>query len=588
MVIFLLLVMLLSFFAANLLAAPGLTNPGSSPSAANEKVDVLVGFPGQPNRELVESAGGEIYREFSIVNVVAASMTPRSAEALGKNPRVSYVEPDGPMYALQVAASSGQDVPWGVDRVFGAQEYPFPTWGDSKGSGVGVAVLDTGIDKNHPDLPELFAGTNTIDDTDFGSDGSGHGTHVAGTIAAQDNSIGVVGVSPQVNLYAVKVLGDDGSGTVGSVVAGIEWAVEQKIPVINMSLGADDSYETLEDACLEAEREGHLLISSAGNSGNVPGRGENVSYPAGYASVLAVAASDSNDNRARFSSTGPEVELIAPGVAIRSTFPDDSYGSASGTSMAAPHVSGTAALVWAADPGLTNKELRTLLQESAEDLGLRAVHQGYGLVRADLAVAAVLDETDPPADTYTLTLEVDPEEAGTVSGGGEYEAGETVSITAAANEGYKFVNWTAPAGSFDNPDAAETTYTMPEQKVTVTANFEAVEDPGNGEIPTEGTVTVSSLEYLTSGGRNQDRHLQVVVSLEDDSGTAVSGASVSLAITLDGSDYDSPTGTTGSDGTVTFNYNNHPSGDYSTAVTAVDAEGLTWDGVTPEDNSYTK
>ncbi len=124
------------------------------------------------------------------------------------------------------------------------------------------------------------------------------------------------------------------------------------------------------------------------NSGNKPGNRDTVEYPGGYASVIAVAASDSNDARASFSSTGPDVELIAPGVSILSTIPEGGYAYYSGTSMASPHVAGVAALVLTANSSLTNVEVRSILQQTAENLGLKQEHQGFGLVRADLAVQA--------------------------------------------------------------------------------------------------------------------------------------------------------------------------------------------------------
>ena len=292
----------------------GLVGPASLAAAPPDRVDFLIGFHEAPygsGQALVRSFGGEIYREFTIVNVIAARMTPRAADALARNPAVAYVEVDGPVYAID------QTVPWGIDRVFGAETYSFDTWNESTGSGIGVAVLDTGICENHEDLTVL-GGTNTIDGTHWGSDGYGHGTHVAGTIAALDNAVGVVGVAPSAMLYAVKVLDDTGSGTDSSVAAGIEWAVNNNIPLLNMSLGSTRRSQTLKAACDNAYAAGHLLVSSAGNEGL--GR-DTVTYPAKHDSVIAVSASDINDALAGFSSTGPTVELIAPGADILSTIP---------------------------------------------------------------------------------------------------------------------------------------------------------------------------------------------------------------------------------------------------------------------------
>ena len=358
------------------------------------KKDYLVGFyrePGIMEVNMVELFGGEIYRQFRLVNVVAARLAPEAASKLEKEQSVRYIEVDAPVFA------TGQQVPWGIDRVFGNESYYFDTWDLTKGNDVTVAILDTGIEVNHEDLhPLILGGINTVqgENPNNYNDGHGHGTHVAGTVAAVDNDLGVVGVSPEAGLYAVKVLDNLGRGNWSTVVAGIEWAVEQNIPILNMSLGGADG-RSLRDACDAAYSKGHLLVAAAGNSGNYPGTGNNVAYPAGYRSVIAVAASDNNDNRSFFSSTGPEVELIAPGQRILSTWRLNRYIIANGTSMASPHVAGSAALTWAANPDLTNVQVREILSDTAEDLNLPANHQGKGMVRADLAVRAALNQVDP-------------------------------------------------------------------------------------------------------------------------------------------------------------------------------------------------
>jgi len=636
----------------------GLLGPAGV-AAAPEKADFLIGFhvaPGAAEQALVRAFGGDIFWEFTIVNAVAAHMTLRAADALARNSAVAYVEPDGRMYALE------QTVPWGIDRVFGDESYSFDTWGITRGGGIAVAILDTGIDENHEDLPELLGGVNTIDDTHWGSDGSGHGTHVAGTVAALDNTWGVVGVGPQIGLYAVKVLNDSGSGSVSSVVGGIEWAVQQGIPVLNMSLGTRDHYETLQAACDAAYTAGHLLVAAAGNEGNPGGRGDNVGYPAKYDSVIAVAASTINDTRSSFSSTGPAVELIAPGSSILSTLPGNSYGTYSGTSMASPHVAGVAALVLAADPGLTNVQIRAILQETAEDLGLSANHQGHGLVRADLAVRAV-GEVEPPPPPQEYVLSVSSTAGGSVTEPGEgefvYEEGTVVDLVAVAETAYQFVKWTGDTDTIADVNAASTTIKM-NGDYAITANFEekppavyydlttsstaggSVTTPGEGTFNyEEGTVVdlvataesgyqftgwtgdtgtiadvnaasttitmngdysitanfeeaavgavvrVQSITYTTSGGRLSDRHLHVTLLLLDDQDNPVAGASVSATLHRDAGDSWNFGGTTGSNGTVTFTLNNHGSGCYHTVVTAVVAEGLEWDGVTPE-NGYCK
>ncbi len=474
-----LVVVLLLLFG---LAGTGIAaHPG--PADAPATVEVLIGFhqpPGDAERALVDGVGGEILRQFHIVDVIAARMTQQAADALAEDARVRYVEPNGPVYAL------GQTVPWGIDRVFGDQEYSFGTWETTTGAGMAVAVLDTGIDENHKDLT-VITGTNTIDDTHWGDDGHGHGTHVAGTVAALDNDRGVVGVGPDIGLYAVKVLDDGGGGTWESVTAGIEWAVEQGVPVLNMSLGGGES-QTLQDACDAAYGAGHLLVAAAGNDGNPPGRGDNVIYPAGYESVIAVAASDRDDNRAWFSSTGPAVELIAPGVSVLSTVPGDKYEEKSGTSMASPHAAGVAALAWSANTGLDNVEVRGILQETAEDLGLRSNHQGCGLARADLAVAAALDSEPAATGNVDGTVE-DAGNSDPIEGASVVVEGASLSAET-DGDGYYLLE-DVPTGE-QYVTASADGYYAETMTVTVTADVTVTQDFTLQLIPTHtvsGTVT---------------------------------------------------------------------------------------------------
>ncbi len=371
-------------------------------TAASPRGEVfLVGFDQMPGNSAMGllRARGDIIHTFEIIPVVAIRLPAASvlqAKGLLQGiPGLRYVEPNGTVQAL------GQIVPWGVERVGAPDAWERST--GITGTGVKVAILDTGI-ADHEDL-NVLGGTNTIDGGNSYNDGHGHGTHVAGTVAALNNEIGVVGVAYDAHLYAVKVLDDGGGGTWLSVSQGIEWAVTNNMDVINMSLGGSQHSDTLEDACQFAYDEGLVVVAAAGNSGNPPGNGDNVGYPARFDTVIAVAASDQNDNRARWSSTGPDVELIAPGVGVLSTVPEDEYASYSGTSMASPHVAGVAALVLAANSSLSNSDVRTILQSTAQDLGMSQSRQGHGLVRADLAVAealALVEEYDPEVARVTV------------------------------------------------------------------------------------------------------------------------------------------------------------------------------------------
>ncbi len=575
-------VFLLTVFVMGVLLSPVSATSPDSP----DRVNVLVGFHGTPNKGLVEAFGGEVYMEYDIVDALAVTLPAKAISALERNPLIDYIEEDGQAFALEALPvqnnANDQVVPWGIDRVFGDETYSFDTWDYSTGEGIGVAVLDTGIDENHPDLEDkVVGGVSYIDGEAWGTDDNSHGTHIAGTIAALDNDIGVVGVSPGVSLYDVKVLDTAGMGSLSSVVAGIDWAAgQEEVDILSMSLGFLSSYSTLRNACDNAYAAGKLLVAAAGNSGDWIFF-NSIVYPARYNSVIAVAASDEDDRRASFSSTGPQIELIAPGVDVLSTEPGGGYRYGSGTSMATPHVSGVAALVWSLDSELTNSEVRVLLQETAEDLALASRVQGHGMVRADLAVDEVKngDENGEPEpvvpDTFELTLEVIPAEGGTVTGDGEYDEKEEVTVTAVANEDYGFVNWTTKEGDVKSTNK-ELTFLMPDHDLTLVANFEEIEvedpgEPGDGEL----TVTITT---STRGGRQSDRHLDVVVNVLDSDGVGISGASVSIEITLDEDPYASSTGTTDSNGNVTFSYTNHPDGGYVIQVTDVEADGYTLDG----------
>lgn len=358
-----------------------------------------------------EAAKANLEQKFSAVvgkdiallgNANLVWIPPRAVEAFSNRAEVVRLEEDVVVYALAKPENPGkppkgepqpqpvEELPWGVDRIDADL-----VWNSDTGSGVKVAVIDTGIDGNHLDLAaNLAGGVNfvasgkgapwaRIADPTRWDDDNGHGTHVAGTIAGVDNEIGVLGVAPGASLYAVKVLDKTGSGYLSDVISGIEWAINNNMDVINMSLGSSSDVQALHDASDAAFAAGIVVVAAAGNDYGGP-----VIYPAAYGSVIAVSATDSSNSLAGFSSVGAEVELAAPGVGILSTWNDGYYNTISGTSMAAPHVTGTVALVLSVNPNLTPVEVRTILHDTAEDLGTSGQdsYYGYGLVDAEAAV----------------------------------------------------------------------------------------------------------------------------------------------------------------------------------------------------------
>ncbi|MEE8425221.1 MAG: S8 family peptidase, partial [Elusimicrobiota bacterium] len=247
----------------------------------------------------------------------------------------------------------------------------------STGRGVKVAVVDTGIDFQHPDLAANYkGGYNALDKKKPPLDDHGHGTHVAGTIAAVKDGRGVVGVAPNASLYAVKVLDKNGGGRLTSIIKGIVWTGNNGIQVANMSLGSPVGSLFMRMAVMYAESRGVAIVAAAGNSGG------SVGYPAAYGETIAVAASDSGDRIARFSSRGKQVNFIAPGVNIKSTLPGGKYGTFSGTSMASPHVAGLAVLAVA--QGHSGKDgVQAALMAAARPIeGLEGEEQGRGMINA--------------------------------------------------------------------------------------------------------------------------------------------------------------------------------------------------------------
>ncbi|MFD1425333.1 S8 family peptidase [Kroppenstedtia sanguinis] len=277
---------------------------------------------------------------------------------------------------MQQTRAAGQTLTWNIQRVWGGGS-PLP----GAGKKVRVGVIDSGINLNHPDLvSNIKGGVNFIHPGRSPIDGNGHGTHVAGVIAARSNGIGVVGVAPSSNLYAIKVLDDQGSGSVTDLIRGIDWGIDHGMHILNLSLSLSGSQvpAALTHAVQAATRKGILVITAAGNGGNAQGTGDQVEMPARLSSTISVAALDRKNRRASFSATGPSLDLAAPGVNILSTYKEGQYAVLSGTSMAAPHVSGVAALF--KQRGLSAATVRRQLLGKAIHLGSRRWY-GAGLVQ---------------------------------------------------------------------------------------------------------------------------------------------------------------------------------------------------------------
>ncbi|HUV98433.1 MAG TPA: S8 family serine peptidase [Candidatus Paceibacterota bacterium] len=358
-----------------------------------DSVEVIVGevqFTHRPKLvELVERYGGKVVSqvlnrgvEEAIVVDLPLTSAASFVEATGAANIAEYIEPNF-KFEIQFTPNDPYFMEqWGLTKI----EAPWAWNLDQGRSSVLVAVVDTGISWNHPDLAPNYVplGYDWVYNDANPMDDNGHGTHVAGIVAAElNNEIGVAGVA-QVSVMAEKGLNTWGEGYVDDLAKAINHAVEQGADIISMSWGDYEDSWLLHRALIDAYRAGVLLVAAAGNDAT-----SERMYPAAYDEVIAVSATNENDYPAWFTNYGDWVELSAPGVRILSTLWDDDYGIKSGTSMATPYVSGVAALVWGLYPEKTRDELRTWLRDKSDDLGEPGFDHvyGYGRINAKKAVS---------------------------------------------------------------------------------------------------------------------------------------------------------------------------------------------------------
>ncbi|HSC91435.1 MAG TPA: S8 family peptidase [Gaiellaceae bacterium] len=414
---------------AALLLAPGAAPAGGAPG--DEQGELIVGFrsgvTAAQQEQALRGVGAGPGRRF--VRIRARLVTvPRAGaalRALERSPHVRYVEPnrrvsiedhggepnDPRFHELWGLRNFGQTAGWLPGTPDADVDAP-EAWRVSTGAGVVVGVVDTGVDLAHPELaPNLWTnpgevpgnhrdddGNGYVDDVhgwDFAdddadpSDEHGHGTHVAGTIAAvADNGVGVAGVAPEARVMALRMLGADGSGTVADAVEALLYAVDNGAAVTNNSWGDTEDSQAVRDAVAAADVAGVLVVAAAGNSAS--DNDETPHYPSGIdaPNVVSVAATDNRDALAWFSNVGVRtVDLGAPGASILSTWPGGGYQTLDGTSMATPHVSGAAALAKAAFPGASAVGLKALLLRSVDPLtSLAGDTAAGGRLNADHAV----------------------------------------------------------------------------------------------------------------------------------------------------------------------------------------------------------
>ena len=376
------LVAICALLAASFAPAAAAAGPAGSAAAAGGDVKLIVTFKagkGAATRDAVKSAGGHVRRSFSLINGLAVDLPAKALAGLRGNPNVASVEPDAklttmePTTQTEAAGDLEYDNAWGVTRIGSkiAHDAGF------RGQGVKVAVIDTGIDYIHDDPdddpyvvdPEF--NTNYRGGYDFVNhdsdpmDDNGHGTHVAGILAAEHNGYLVVGVAPGVDLYGLKILDANGSGYESDAIAALQWAVDNDMDLVNMSFGTHTNVQAFQDAVANAAAAGLLMVAASGNVDPTNFQelinGCPVAYPGAYPQVLSTTFTNPNDALTGYSCTGPEVDFASPGDNIFSPVPIGpcalctpyGYTALSGTSMASPHLAGSIADLLSA--GLTDQ-----------------------------------------------------------------------------------------------------------------------------------------------------------------------------------------------------------------------------------------
>ena len=288
-------------------------------------------------------------------------------------------------YEMIGQAANTNEIPAGVALIQAPR-----IWNETKGKGITIAVLDTGCDTSHSDLQEQIVGGRNFTDDDGSNpdiflDYNGHGTHVAGTIAARQNDDGVIGVAPEASLLIVKVLNKNGSGQYDWIIDGIHYAIEQKVDIISMSLGGPNDMPELHQAIKKAIANNILVVCAAGNEGDGDDATDEFGYPGCYNEVISVGAINLERRSSKFTNSHNEIDLVAPGEKIISTYLNGKYATLSGTSMAAPHVSGALALIKnlvnnSFGRQLSEPELYAQLIKRTVPLGFSPRLEGNGLI----------------------------------------------------------------------------------------------------------------------------------------------------------------------------------------------------------------
>ena len=550
------------FLPSNASAAQSGGDNGSSFAASEILVKFKPDVSASEVAEIHRQYGGQVKEIIPSIGVqvvtIPACKALEKARAYSAHGKVLYAEPDYLAEAIGAPDDAYFDNQWGMKKV----EAP-AAWDVTKGnSTIKIAILDTGVDLDHPDLAGKITANTNFSTSTTTDDIYGHGTHVAGIAAAStNNGIGVAGLGYSASIVSVKVLGDSGSGYYSWVANGIVWATDNGAQVINMSLGGASVSSTLEDAVNYAWSKGVVVVAAAGNSGSSA-----PFYPAYYSNTIAIAATDASDKLASWSNYGDWVDVAAPGVSIYSTLIDAGYGYKSGTSMASPHAAGLAALVYSVvtdldGNGRLNDEVRSRIETTADNIS--SVGAGSGRINAYMAVSG---SATPSMGSITGKVINSasglPITGATVTNGvstASTDSSGAYILTSVAPESYIVI-----ASAVDCSSASQNVSVVARQ--TATANFALT----SLLPPVSKAMWVDSINFRVTG-----KNLRFEIKIVSDSG-AVTNAQVTTK--LEGSAGQSWTfsGTTDNYGVASFTLQKAPAGNYVATVTSLTASGYFW------------
>ncbi len=561
---------------------------------------------------------GHIYKK--AINGFAISLPEQAVSHMKADKRIKYIVKDTPKKIVST--------PLGVKRIGAERNATAAINNDGGNVDIDVAVIDSGIDLDHPNL-NVYASVNFAKGKSA-DDGNGHGTHVAGTIAGLDNGAGTVGVAPGARLWAVRVLDNRGSGWTSDIIAGLDYvaAHADEIEVANMSLGgrgSDDGNCGLSNndpehtAVCAVVNAGVVLVVAAGNDG-----ADAANYtPASYDEVITVSAigdtdgqpgglgpktsyGDPDDSLAYFSNYGEDVDIAAPGVDIFSTYKGGGTATLSGTSMASPHIAGSVAL-YIAKYGRANSLNDTIaIKEGLIALAdAQSSNNGFTGDKDSFAEPIVnvenIDPLAPAGPAVKVTLSTDKKEYNTA-------LGETVAqITAIVKDefnnpisGLSFADFssllnatalnitfieTATAGNYaaslDITQLVDGNY---ELKIIADDSIRQISGEASTSFskssvqpPAQPTMFVSEIAYRTSGGKSGNKNLLIDISVSNTDDLAEASAAVSIDLYRNGSFVGSGTALTDSTGSVSFQLRNASAGSYTTVVTDVNKFGVIYD-----------